>query len=232
MRMCSRELCVVCITRWNLCILKTRQRKNYLATQASLSSLLRSRNFQQQFNRILRCFWKIELLFSAYWLNGTYNSQTFFFTISFNYQPVTLPNNMMFKLQMWNIKINGEVFSHLQVYTDSITKLENLLFASKNSYIYKLECSTSPEVVPIFKMEKDTGVPMVATPCLLDEKIIVVVGTNGELKVLDFVTGESLNSFKLGGDVFSSPIIHDDFIVVGCRDNNLYVLSNTNSVPR
>ena len=47
---------------------------------------------------------------------------------------------------------------------------------------------------------------------------------NGNVFVLDVTTGEVLVTQKLPGEIFSSPLILANRIVVGCRDNNVYCL--------
>lgn len=121
------------------------------------------------------------------------------------------------------METKGAIFSHLAIHTDRETKLQSLVFASKNRCVYKLEFRSRDEK-PIFRLKEDLGVPIFSTPWS-NGSVIAVVGVDGELKLLNFTTGKELSRFKLDGDVFSSPVIHDDFIVVGCRDNNLYVLS-------
>ncbi|XP_043267739.1 beta-alanine-activating enzyme [Venturia canescens] len=125
-----------------------------------------------------------------------------------------------------NIKINGNIFSALTVYEDPETKLQSILFGSENRKIYKMQLQPE-QVEPIFDFTKDVGVPIASTPSTNGE-IIVVAGNDGDLKILDFGSGDVLYNYKLGGNVFSSPIIYEDFIVVGCRDNFLYVILKYN----
>lgn len=98
---------------------------------------------------------------------------------------------------------------------------ENLLLASKDKTIYRLELQDK-SVTPVLKAIKLQG-PFFATPWCESNRIIVV-DTNGLLQILSCETDKVLAEFKLSGDVFSSPVCHNNFIAVGCRDNNLYVL--------
>lgn len=47
---------------------------------------------------------------------------------------------------------------------------------------------------------------------------------NGNVFIMDMTTGEILATTKLSGEIFSSPLIIGDRIVMGCRDNNIYCL--------
>jgi len=47
---------------------------------------------------------------------------------------------------------------------------------------------------------------------------------NGNVFIVDLTTGRTLAITKLLGEIFSSPLIIGDRIVIGCRDNSLYCL--------
>ena len=47
---------------------------------------------------------------------------------------------------------------------------------------------------------------------------------NGNVFILDLAMGRTLTTIKLPGEIFSSPVIVGDRIVIGCRDNNVYCL--------
>lgn len=52
--------------------------------------------------------------------------------------------------------------------------------------------------------------------------VVYVASTSGNLTALCVATGQQLASTCLPGEVFSSPIVVDGQLVVGCRDNNVY----------
>ena len=47
---------------------------------------------------------------------------------------------------------------------------------------------------------------------------------NGNVFILDVATGRTLATTKLPGEIFSSPLIVGDRIIMGCRDNYVYCL--------
>ena len=53
---------------------------------------------------------------------------------------------------------------------------------------------------------------------------LCVCSTSGTLYLLDPATGRQCGSHKLPGDVFSSPVVLDDTIVVGCRDDFVHCI--------
>lgn len=51
--------------------------------------------------------------------------------------------------------------------------------------------------------------------------VIAAANTAGEIFVLD-ATGELLTRVKCLGEVFSSPVLVDSLLLVGCRDDSVY----------
>lgn len=51
---------------------------------------------------------------------------------------------------------------------------------------------------------------------------ICVCTTSGALYLLDIHTGIKQATLKLPGQIFSSPVVVDGHILVGCRDDNIY----------
>jgi len=52
-----------------------------------------------------------------------------------------------------------------------------------------------------------------------------VCSTQGEVILLNQKMGEEMGRFRLSGEVFSSPLLLGNKLVVGCRDNFLYCLN-------
>jgi len=50
----------------------------------------------------------------------------------------------------------------------------------------------------------------------------VVCSSKGSLYLIELSTGKAKLLVKLNGEIFSSPVVCDDHIVVGCRDNYVY----------
>ena len=59
------------------------------------------------------------------------------------------------------------------------------------------------------------------------KECVVIASTDGRLCVLDNRDGQLLSSYTLPGQVFSSPVISNTLIIVGCRDNFVYCLEIT-----
>ena len=55
-----------------------------------------------------------------------------------------------------------------------------------------------------------------------DVSVLMVVTTSGFVYSLNPYNGQLLGRFTLPMDVFSSPVVHDNHIVTGCRDDHVY----------
>lgn len=53
---------------------------------------------------------------------------------------------------------------------------------------------------------------------------VCVCSTAGSVYMLDAVCGHILGSFELPGNIFSSPVVVDSCILVGCRDDHVYCI--------
>ncbi|XP_064609724.1 LOW QUALITY PROTEIN: beta-alanine-activating enzyme-like [Liolophura sinensis] len=77
-------------------------------------------------------------------------------------------------------------------------------------------------------MSGQSFIPPASGRCLstdhIVEQIIVVPNTTGCLTMIGCQTGHVIACHQLNGQVFSSPVVLDDIIVIGCRDNHLYCL--------
>lgn len=56
-------------------------------------------------------------------------------------------------------------------------------------------------------------------------KYCVVTSKDGTITVIGLETGRMVGSFKLPWEVFSSPVVIGNLLVVGCRDNSVYCLN-------
>ena len=52
--------------------------------------------------------------------------------------------------------------------------------------------------------------------------VAVVISTNGMANFLSATSGDLLSALQLPGQVFSSPVVVDRKLVVGCRDNFVF----------
>ncbi|XP_033211655.1 beta-alanine-activating enzyme [Belonocnema kinseyi] len=126
--------------------------------------------------------------------------------------------NILSGHKLWTYAIDGNIFSHLVLVNNSEPNDESIIFASRNKTLYYLGCHSKPTL----RYSTRTESPIIATPWHSNE-IILNACIDGTLQIIGSSTGDILASHKLDGDVFSSAVLHQDFVVVGSRDNRLYV---------
>lgn len=64
-----------------------------------------------------------------------------------------------------------------------------------------------------------------ATPYIFKFNSVYYVCTassQGTIYFFELSNGKIIFSFKCPGEIFSSPVILNDILVIGCRDNNIY----------
>lgn len=55
-------------------------------------------------------------------------------------------------------------------------------------------------------------------------KFITFASTDGNLYIVNVYTGEITMQYELPGELFSSPVIYEDCIIIGCRNDFVYSL--------
>ncbi|CAD6207124.1 GSCOCG00010124001-RA-CDS [Cotesia congregata] len=121
--------------------------------------------------------------------------------------------------ELWIFSISGNIFSDIVICTDATAN--SFMFTSKNGFFYKYYFHETQH--PELHYKVDLGSSVVATPWV-EKDFAIIVRENGDLRVINMKDGKFLYNFILSGDSFSSPVLHNNFIVVGCRDDNLYTL--------
>lgn len=150
------------------------------------------------------------------WLPG---KRTSFFFLSFNV------SKRFLLLQMWRYVIYGNVFSYPVIWTPESTDDEYIILASHNKNLYCLEVprKTIEKNKPKLRYTLQLQSPIFATSWCESEYMFTAC-TDGIFKVFDLLEGKLLATKQLPGETFSSPVVHNNLAVLGCRDNNLYVL--------
>ena len=75
---------------------------------------------------------------------------------------------------------------------------------------------------------------MYSTPCVSlvgGTACVCCVCSTGLLHLLELESGAVLGSVRLPGEVFSSPVVWEGRIVVGCRDNRVYAVDIVSELP-
>ncbi|KAG8190035.1 hypothetical protein JTE90_000130 [Oedothorax gibbosus] len=70
--------------------------------------------------------------------------------------------------------------------------------------------------------------PVYATPFIfqwMQNEYVVIASTNGVIYILKLSNGNVVSFCNCPGEIFSSPVVLNNYLVIGCRDNNVYCFS-------
>lgn len=110
---------------------------------------------------------------------------------------------------LWQFRASGNIFS-----TPAVTE-DRLLFGSHDHLLY---CLALADGSLLWRVPFNS--PVKSSPYLYND-LVTCSDTIGTLRVLD-LRGGVVAETKLDGEVFSSPVMLEDRLVIGCRDENLY----------
>lgn len=136
---------------------------------------------------------------------------------------------------LWQFLATGSIFSSPVSLSDG-TSTGEIVVASHDHHIYCVSadgtCKWSLQLdgpvysTPFVMSHTDGSSKAAEIPTLPASswccQVIFVITTKGTLYVLDGTEGLVLNTFSFPGEVFSSPVVVDRQLVVGCRNNYLY----------
>ncbi|XP_062707394.1 beta-alanine-activating enzyme isoform X2 [Aedes albopictus] len=129
--------------------------------------------------------------------------------------------------KLWQISSEGNVFSSPQVLYPDNGRTAEILFGCHDKHLYCYSWTGKCSESPVQKWKLPLQSPIYATPCIANG-LAVVCSTSGWVNLVCLLSGEIIGLLKLGGEVFSSPlVVGQNVIYVGCRDNNLYKLAFT-----
>lgn len=57
-----------------------------------------------------------------------------------------------------------------------------------------------------------------------NEMLLAAASTDGKLWILESQSGQLQSVYELPGEVFSSPVVLESMLIIGCRDNYVYCL--------
>ena len=126
--------------------------------------------------------------------------------------------------EKWRLATTGPVFSSPVYHEDKVTSSEGEEVACSalvGDHGGSVTCvSTSGNLV----WRKVVGAAVAGAPDTQGGGLAVCT-TQGEVVLLKKKRGEEMGRFMLSGEVFSSPLLLGNKLVVGCRDNYLYCLN-------
>uniref|UniRef100_A0A8C5LX75 Aminoadipate-semialdehyde dehydrogenase n=1 Tax=Leptobrachium leishanense TaxID=445787 RepID=A0A8C5LX75_9ANUR len=120
--------------------------------------------------------------------------------------------------KIWNFATSGPIFSSPSV--SSLSK--KVVFGSHDGFIYC--CNT--EGVLLWKYKTSSRVYatpfMFSHPLIQNAELVAAASTDGNVWVLNARNGFLDHVYKLEGEVFSSPVVWGNSLVIGCRNDFVY----------
>ena len=128
---------------------------------------------------------------------------------------------------VWKTALDSEVYSTpvscnllLQTASPSQEKMDTELEAPAD-ITESSKLLHSRDTSPVNWSAAKCGVTTAASSTL---PCVCACSTSGHVYLLDAQKGDIMGSMRLPGEVFSSPAVVDNLILVGCRDDNVYCI--------
>ncbi|XP_008831521.1 beta-alanine-activating enzyme isoform X2 [Nannospalax galili] len=121
--------------------------------------------------------------------------------------------------QVWQFSAGGPIFS-----SPCISSSQEIFFGSHDCFIYC--CSMKGQL----QWKFETTSRVYATPFAFQhhssnsETLLAAASTDGKLWILESQTGQLRSVHELPGEVFSSPVVWESMLIIGCRNNYIYCL--------
>ncbi|XP_074085479.1 beta-alanine-activating enzyme isoform X2 [Macrotis lagotis] len=122
---------------------------------------------------------------------------------------------------VWQVSTNGPIFSS-PCFSDSLK--QEIFFGSHDCFLYCYNMEGH------FQWKFEATASIYATPFtfhnhnLSSEMLLAAASTDGKLWILDAKRGLLQTVHELPGEVFSSPVVWQSMLLVGCRDDYVYCL--------
>ncbi len=118
------------------------------------------------------------------------------------------------------------------IFSNAITHENLVIFGCHDFNLYCLD-QNSGNLVWIFKCDSE----IYSTPFCIEKltpfkSLIIAISCNGTIYIINAKTGQPLlckNEFfnNLKNSCYSSPIVHQNNLFIGCRDNYMYSINLT-----
>ncbi|XP_053462035.1 beta-alanine-activating enzyme isoform X2 [Nycticebus coucang] len=122
--------------------------------------------------------------------------------------------------QVWRFSTGGPIFSSPCVSASE----QDIFFGSHDCFIYccdkkghlqwKFETTSQVYATPFVFYNQDHS----------NEILLAAASTDGKLWILDSQSGQLQSVYELPGEVFSSPVVWESMLIIGCRNNYIYCL--------
>ncbi|XP_074651678.1 beta-alanine-activating enzyme-like [Tubulanus polymorphus] len=131
--------------------------------------------------------------------------------------------------KLWNYQTDGPIFSSPCSYSGR-NEQQYTVIGSHDRCVHCIDSKTGKR---LWKFETDSSV--YSSACIAELILssdtnecsshavpaVIISSTEGTIYVISLQGGSLMTQLSCPGQLFSSPVIHDGHLVVGCRDNNI-----------
>lgn len=127
---------------------------------------------------------------------------------------------------LWNHHIDGNLFSSAEQLTRSMENgCTNIVFGSQNRNLYCSRISANDKCTEIWKFT--TSASIRSNPIFVKKNnrlYVVIFSSDGIVTIVSSQDGKLILQRKINGEIFSSPVIYNENLFVGSRNNFLYCI--------
>ncbi|XP_044729604.1 beta-alanine-activating enzyme, partial [Chrysoperla carnea] len=116
--------------------------------------------------------------------------------------------------KMWEYQANDAVYSSV------IINKQSIYFGCHDSCLYGLNVMENNNACTL-KVKYKFDSSIFASPCFF-QKFIVVATMKGSIYVVDSINHTLISKIHLDGEIFSTPVVFQNNILFGCRDDFVY----------
>lgn len=126
----------------------------------------------------------------------------------------------------WNHQINGNIFSSAECFQNSEENCMNFVVGSQNYHLYCFKLDSNNECKEMWKHKTTASIR--SSPIFIrkeQEYFVLIFSSDGMVRIINCDNGVLENQSKIQGDVFSTPVLHDQSLFVGSRNDFLYCIN-------
>lgn len=125
---------------------------------------------------------------------------------------------------LWNHHIDGNIFSYAENFPFAMeNNCTKIVFGSQNRNLYCHQINANNECTEIWKIT--TSASIRSNPIFVKRDyglFVVIFSSDGIVTIVNSQDGKLNSQCKINGEIFSSPVIYNENLFVGSRNNFLY----------
>lgn len=121
----------------------------------------------------------------------------------------------------WSDRIDANIFASFVI--SKSNEDTNFIFGSHDGLVHCISSDASNRNLTV-RWKSKIGQQIRSTPTLLNQETILCCSTDGKITFLNPKDGQIKRQFSIDGEIFSSPTIHENSVLIGSRNDFIYCL--------